>query len=301
MVTRRRWFRRLLLVLMATVMTSALSVSTHDLTTNDRNAMHPSVLSSLRLVIDSPPVLAQQGGPPTPTTETKSKQQTESSGEASQDQKPHPNTQSQGAEQEKRSLLSEPSILAISCAVLVAVLALLIMLLSPVVGTKDKATLQEKGKFLLDTFPSVLQGVTVLLIVMIVLLLTLVRVVNEQGAISILSALIGYVLGKRATELEYQQSPLIGDNVKPTDLKIIPKVNQVQSGNEVVIDILPPQAVDANIQLDPANTGTARVRDRTAIIYTAATVATATPVKIIATSQDNPSLKSAEATITVLP
>ncbi|MFM2379129.1 MAG: hypothetical protein RLZZ143_1707 [Cyanobacteriota bacterium] len=175
------------------------------------------------------------------------------------------------------------------------------MLLSPIVGTLDKATLQEKGKFLSESFPSVLQGVTVLLIVMIVALLTLVRVVNEQGAISILSALIGYVLGKRATELEYQQPPGRGNEAKPTDLKITPKTNQVNSGKEVEIEIVPPQAVEANIQLNPPNTGTARVKDRSAIVYKAPTVTTNSTVTITVTSKDNPSLKSAQTTIDILP
>lgn len=256
--------------------------------------MLPSVISILELIVNSPSAMAQQvttapansPNPPEPTT---------------QNPKPDLNQQPRSTEQNSKSLLSEGNIVIISLGVLTAVLVLLVMLLSPIVGTMDKATLQEKGKFLSESFPSVLQGVTVLLIVMIVALLTLVRVVNEQGAISILSALVGYVLGKRATELEYQQPPVTGSQNKPTDFKVIPKTNQVSSGNDVVIEISPPQAVEENIQLEPASTGTARVRDRSAIIYTAPTVTAETAVTITVTSRDNPSLRSAQATIAIVP
>ena len=205
-----------------------------------------STLSRIRLTQDIPSALAQQTTSPLAPSNTPKPTPSPS---------PEQNKQSQSSEQDKTPLLNEGNIVIFSLGVLTAVMILLIMLLSPIVGTLDNATLQEKGRFLSESFPSVLQGVTVLLIVMIVALLALVRVVNEQGAISILSALIGYVLGKRATELEYQQPPGRGNEAKPTDLKITPKTNQVNAGKEVEIGIVPPQEVEANIQLDPPNTG----------------------------------------------
>ena len=146
-----------------------------------------------------------------------------------------------------------------------------------------------------------MQGVTVILIVMIVAVLTLAGWIESQGAISILSALIGYVLGRKATELEYQRPPERAGEAKPTDLKVTPKTNQVKFGGEVEIEIVPPQAVEDNIQLDPPQTGTARVKDKSAIIYKAPDTGTSgTVVTITVQSKDNPSLKSAQTTITIL-
>ena len=285
MITKNSWFRNFLVTLMVSVITFSFTVVTHYRSIEKPSNMLLSTISSIRLNKDIPSALAQQTTPPLAPSNTLKPTLSPS---------PSP-------EQNKQSLLNEGNIVIITLGVLTAVLVLLVMLLSPIVGTLDKATLQEKGKFLSESFPSVLQGVTVLLIVMIVALLTLVRVVNEQGAISILSALIGYVLGKRATELEYQQPPGRGNEAKPTDLKITPKTNQVNSGKEVEIEILPPQAVEANIQLNPPNTGTARVKDRSAIVYKAPTVTTNLTVTITVTSKDNPSLKSAQTTIDILP
>jgi len=293
-ITKNSWFRNFLVTLMVSVITFSFTVVTHYRSIEKPSNMLLSTISSIRLNKDIPSALAQQTTPPLAPSNTLKPT-------LSPSPSPEQNKQSQSSEQDKKSLLNEGNIVIITLGVLTAVLVLLVMLLSPIVGTLDKATLQEKGKFLSESFPSVLQGVTVLLIVMIVALLTLVRVVNEQGAISILSALIGYVLGKRATELEYQQPPGRGNEAKPTDLKITPKTNQVNSGKEVEIEILPPQAVEANIQLNPPNTGTARVKDRSAIVYKAPTVTTNLTVTITVTSKDNPSLKSAQTTIDILP
>lgn len=301
MIPKNRWLRRFLVILMVAVVTSGFAVFSDYLAQAKPNHGLPSALSSVRLLPDFPSALAQAAPQPGATSGKAGSQSQKTPDQNNQPQSPEQDKKSLLTEQEKKSLLSERSIVTISIGVLLAVVVLLVMLLSPIVGTLDKATLQEKGSFLSEAFPSVLQGVTVLLIVMIVALLTLVRVINEQGSISILSALIGYVLGKRATELEYQQPPVAASEAKPTDFKITPATNQVIAGQEVVIAIVPPQTVDTNIQLEPANTGTARVRDRAAIVFAAPTDAAGKTVTITATSTDNPSLKSAQATIAILP
>lgn len=281
MIPKNRWLRKFLVTLTISLITFSFTFVAHYLSIEQPSNMLLPTLSSIRLTKDIPSALAQ---PTTPTQSSSSQQK----------------NQSQSSEQDKTPLLSEKNIVIFALGILIAVMVILIMLLSPIVGTREQATLREKGEFLSESFPSVLQGVTVLLIVMIVALLTLVKVVNEQGAISILSALIGYVLGKRATELEYQPPPGKGGEAKPTDLKITPKTNQVKFGKEVEIAIAPPQAVEDNIQLDPPNTGTAKVKDRSAIVYKAPDQGTAgTAVTITVTSKDNPSLKSASTTITL--
>jgi hypothetical protein len=110
----------------------------------------------------------------------------------------------------KKFMLEQNKVLTLLLVVLVGVLSLLFTLLSPVVGlfwrpnTQD--SLKEKAWFLTESFPKLLEGVTVILIVMVIAVLTLAGVLESQGTISILSVLIGYVLGRKSTQLEYGSS-----------------------------------------------------------------------------------------------
>ena len=44
--------------------------------------------------------------------------------------------------------------------------------------------------------PLVIQGITVILVVLAILLLALVKVISAEGTLSILASVVGYVLGK---------------------------------------------------------------------------------------------------------
>lgn len=106
--------------------------------------------------------------------------------------------------------ITENTIVKLLTLVLIGVLVLIVILLSPVAGFKfwqeDQENLDSKADFLSESFPKLLEGITVILIVMVVTILTLSGFVKEQGTISILSALIGYVLGKKTGELENSPS-----------------------------------------------------------------------------------------------
>ena len=220
------------------------------------------------------------------------------------DEAPEIPSLSQNSQQDqKEPLLKEKNIVIVIGVVLFVVAVLLIMLLSPVVGTLDKATLKEKGEFLSESFPDVLQGVTVLLIVMVITLLSLVKVIDSQGTLSILSALIGYVLGKRASELEYKKPPGFPGNgqtkpqTKPSELKIKPSKDRLKFEEKIQIKIDPPQAV--TVQIDP-DLGKSQVINDSMIEYTAPSQAEAgdtTQVTLKVSSEDNPFLKTAEKII----
>lgn len=251
------------------------------------NSWLPSV-STVKLTQDLPLALAQSPSPTISATVSPS---------------PSPNSEQDQKNPQKKSLLGEKNIVILVLAILIAVLAVLFTFLSPIVGTLGGESLLNKARFLSDAFPKVLEGVTVFLIVMVITVLALVGIVESQGALSILSALIGYVLGRKATELEYTKPPGSVDSGanKPTELKIQPSNNQVKFGQKVQIQINPPQEV--KVASDP-QIGNVKVIDKSTIEYIApsqADAGTTTQVIIKVSSKDNPSLKPSETTIELIP
>jgi hypothetical protein len=121
------------------------------------------------------------------------------------------NAANAAAETPKKFVLEQNKVLTLLLVVLVGILSLLFTLLSPVVGlfwrpnTQD--SLKEKALFLTESFPKLLEGVSIILIVMVIAVLTLAGVLESQGTISILSVLVGYVLGRKSTQLEYASAP----------------------------------------------------------------------------------------------
>lgn len=109
-------------------------------------------------------------------------------------------------ESSKKFVLEQNRVLTLLLVVLVGVLLLLFTLLSPVVGVfwkpNTQDTLKEKAWFLTESFPKLLEGVSIILIVMVIAVLTLAGVLESQGTVSILSVLVGYVLGRKSTQLE---------------------------------------------------------------------------------------------------
>jgi hypothetical protein len=197
--------------------------------------------------------------------------------------------------------IKESTILWLLIVVLMGVLALLFTILSPVVGSLDKSTLKEKAIFLTETFPKILEGVTVVLIVMVITVLTLAGYLGQEGALSIFSALIGYVLGRKASELEFQTPPS-QKNKNPTSLSITPEQPQVKFGDELKIKIDPAQEVDSTIDIQPPGTGSVKVQDKSTLIYTAPSqgnLTNATTVTITVRSKVS-SIQPASANITVV-
>jgi hypothetical protein len=132
------------------------------------------------------------------------------------------NAANAAAETPKKFMLEQNKVLTLLLVVLVGILSLLFTLLSPVVGlfwrpnTQD--SLKEKALFLTESFPKLLEGVSIILIVMVIAVLTLAGVLESQGTISILSVLVGYVLGRKSTQLEYASTPSNRSDsaIKPT-------------------------------------------------------------------------------------
>jgi hypothetical protein len=97
-------------------------------------------------------------------------------------------------------------IVSLLLVVLIGTLLLLFAFLSPVVGLfwrpNNQDSLRDKAWFLTESFPKLLEGVSVILIVMVIAVLTLAGVLESQGTISILSVLVGYVLGRKSTQIE---------------------------------------------------------------------------------------------------
>lgn len=98
-------------------------------------------------------------------------------------------------------LLTSDSIQTLLYALIVGSLAVIITVFSPVIRTHE-GRLEEKARFINVVLPKVVEGLTVILIVAIVTILSLVERINPEGAISILSALVGYVLGKQQGFME---------------------------------------------------------------------------------------------------
>ncbi len=130
------------------------------------------------------------------------------------------NVSTTNPESGKKFVLEQNRVSTLLLVVLIGVLLLLFALLSPVVGmfwkpnTQD--TLKEKAWFLTESFPKLLEGVSVILIVMVIAVLTLAGVLESQGTVSILSVLVGYVLGRKSTQWERSASTRSDSLNRPT-------------------------------------------------------------------------------------
>ncbi len=113
-------------------------------------------------------------------------------------------------ESSKKFVLEQNRVLTLLLVVLIGVLLLLFALLSPVIGLfwkpNNQDSLKEKAWFLTESFPKLLEGVSIILIVMVIAVLTLAGVLESQGTVSILSVLVGYVLGRKSTQWERSAS-----------------------------------------------------------------------------------------------
>ncbi len=201
--------------------------------------------------------------------------------------------------------LTPKDILILLIIVLIGALVLLLALISPITGLlgyrASAENLKSKSDFLIAAFPSLLQGVTVILIVMIVTVLTLAGWIESQGTISILSALIGYVLGRKATELEYTRPPSSPLSIRSLasgaeKLTLEPSQgNQVKFGEKVELKINPPQMVKI-IKLNP-QIGDAVVKSDSVIEYTAPSQTDAQHNKRVTLTVESKDNQQAETTL----
>ncbi|MFM7441988.1 MAG: hypothetical protein ACKO2V_25885 [Snowella sp.] len=232
------------------------------------------VMGSFRLIKELPSVLAQTPTPtfvpsinptlnvsPTPVVTPLPKLS------PSATPSPEVNTETQ------KTKISENTVFWLLFIVVNGVLALLFTLLSPTIGFPffggkwSPGNLADKARFLTESFPKLLEGVTVVLIVMVVTVLTLAGYVKEQGTISILSALIGYVLGRKASELEFKTPP-DQKNKNPTSLSISPKVAEVKFGSQLNIKIDPAQEIES-YEVQPPTIGKVKMQDQSTLVYQA--------------------------------
>lgn len=63
----------------------------------------------------------------------------------------------------------------------------------------DTDGLKEKGEFIAKSFPPVIEGITVYLIVAVVAVLSLSAAIRPEGTVGIISGISGYVLGKQSS------------------------------------------------------------------------------------------------------
>ena len=210
---------------------------------------------------------------------------------------PEVNTETQ------KTAITENTVFWLLLIVVNGVLALLFALLSPTIGYPGNwapGSLPDKARFLTESFPKLLEGVTVVLIVMVVTVLTLAGYVKEQGTISILSALIGYVLGRKASELEFKTPPDQKDK-NPTSLSISPEVAKVKFGSLLNIKIDPAQEIES-YEVQPPTIGKVKMQDQSTLVYQAPSQSQAgstTEVTVTVTSR-TPGIPPASAKIQLI-
>jgi len=202
---------------------------------------------------------------------------------------------------EEKTKIQESTVLQLLLVVLIGVLFLLFTLLSPVVGSLNNSSLDDKANFLTQTFPKLLEGVTVVLIVMVIAVLTLAGYLQEQGTISILSALVGYVLGKKSAE-EADKTPRQNNpstpTQAPTSLSVKPTAANVKFDGELKISVMPAQDVDVDI---PQNAGSILRKDKSTIVYKAPPQVSGSTTATITVRSKEPSLQPVTITINLIP
>jgi hypothetical protein len=225
-------------------------------------------MGSFKLTKELPSVLAQT---PTPTLVPSISPTSNLSPSPFKTPLPTPSTSAtpslEGNPETKKTAITENTVFWLLIIVVNGVLALLFTLLSPTIGFPffggkwAPGSLEAKARFLTESFPKLLEGVTVVLIVMVVTVLTLAGYVKEQGTISILSALIGYVLGRKASEPDQKDK-------NPTSLSISPKVAEVKFGSQLNIEIDPAQEI-ASYKVNPPEIGEVTIKDQSTLVYQA--------------------------------
>jgi hypothetical protein len=132
---------------------------------------------------------------------------------------------------------------------------------------------------------------------MVITVLTLAGYLGQEGALSIFSALIGYVLGRKASELEFQTPPNQRGK-KPTSLSVTPTLADVKFDGELTISVVPPQDVDVDI---PPNAGSILRKDKSTIVYKAPSQASNLTNVTITVRSKEPSLQPVAIQLNLIP
>jgi hypothetical protein len=191
---------------------------------------------------------------------------------------------------------------------LVGVLGILLVILSPVTGSSvaawwqgdaTKPTLQDKADFLIKALPTHLEGITIILVIIVVTALTVSDKIKSEGAISLLSSVVGFVLGKKTAE-DAKNNPST-PTTKITSLSITPKVAEVKFGSKLNIKIDPAQEIES-YEVQPSAIGKVKIRDQSILVYEAPSKNDAgeTTEVIITVTSRTPGIPPASANIQLI-
>ena len=101
---------------------------------------------------------------------------------------------------------------------LIGFIILTLALLSIVSLNKNHTTLKEKADFLLETFPKILEGITVVFVVIVIGTIAIGGQEINAATVSVLSAIVGYVLGQKSNERKSKnQDKKISSENNPTN------------------------------------------------------------------------------------
>ena len=90
--------------------------------------------------------------------------------------------------------------LLVMIIMLIGFIILTLALLSIVSSNKSHTTLKEMADFLLETFPKILEGITVVFVVIVIGTIAIGGQEIDAATVGVLSAIVGYVLGQKSSE-----------------------------------------------------------------------------------------------------
>jgi hypothetical protein len=187
---------------------------------------------------------------------------------------------------------------------LIGVFVVLFSLLSPITGSistwwkgdTTNPTLKDKGDFLFLALPKISESITIILVIIVVTALTVSDKIQSEGAISLLSSIVGFVLGKKSAE-DAKNNPLTPTQA-PTSLSVIPTVADVKFDGELTISVVPAQDVDVDV---PQNAGSILRKDKSTIVYKAPPQVSSSTTATITVRSKEPSLQPVTITINLIP
>jgi len=189
---------------------------------------------------------------------------------------------------------------------LIGVFVVLFSILSPITGSistwwkgdTTNPTLKDKGDFLSLALPKISESITIILIVIVVTALTISDKMNSEGTISLLSSVVGFVLGKKSAE-DAKNNPST-PTTKITSLSIKPQQPQVKFEGELEIKIDPAQEI-GSYEVEPP-IGKVTIQDQSTLVYQAPSkndAGNTTEVTVIVTSR-TPGIPPASAYIQLI-
>ncbi|MEB3312458.1 MAG: hypothetical protein VKJ02_19700 [Snowella sp.] len=216
-------------------------------------AHHFDAIGSFKLTQELPSVLAQT---PTPTTTPT----------------PQSTTTSNSNSDSVFLLLNNTNMLL--WIALIGVFVVLFSALSPITGSvkmwwtgdDTKPTLKDKADFLVQALPKISESITIVLVIIVVTALTVSDKIESEGTISILSSIIGFVLGKKAAESSKNNLSTSTKNV----ISLIPEKAEVKFGDTLEIKIYPEQKIGSYmVDIQPYNIGTVTIQNKSTLLYQA--------------------------------